>query len=76
MRGNTIRTIRREYGFSQEVFAKIVGVPRSTLAMIELEKRKPPQSVIQQVNRIFDLDEITKAQTLRAQLLAERMLGK
>lgn len=76
MTGKTIKTIRNEYGFSQENFAKMFRISRSTLAMIEVEKRKPSTELVSKINFLFDLDEITKAQMTRAKLLTDRMLGK
>lgn len=51
---NRIKTLREEYGFTQQELAEKIGGAKSTIAMYENEQRKPSLEVLIKLSEIFN----------------------
>lgn len=51
-----IKELREDLGLSQSQFAKKFGIPVRTLQGWEIDRRKPPEYVVQMIQRIIELE--------------------
>lgn len=69
-----LNTIRREYGFTQETMARLLGTNRSSYANWETARRELPPHIEQRIKRLFDIDSVAQAKQLRAERLVKKLV--
>ena len=55
--GRRIRAFRKLKGFTQETFAKKLGIPVSVLGDIERGNRMPPDHLIEQIAMVLNISK-------------------
>jgi transcriptional regulator with XRE-family HTH domain len=53
--GQKIQNLRKEKGLTQEKLAKIIGISRGSLSMIEINKREPDNDTLKKLADFFDV---------------------
>lgn len=61
--GKKIVELRKKEKLSQVQFAKKLGVPQSTIAMVETNKREPSKALYIALNEIFGFNLLSESQT-------------
>lgn len=56
MLGDVIRGLREKRGYTQEVAAKKLGIPRSTYSNYELGKREPDLKTIKEIAEFYSVN--------------------
>ena len=68
-----LKTIRKEYGFTQETMAQLLGTNRSSYANWEGARSSTPPHIEQRIKRLFDIDSVAQAKQLRAERLVQKI---
>lgn len=53
--GQRIQNLRKEKGLTQEKLAKIIGISRGSLSMIEINKREPDNDTLKKLADFFNV---------------------
>lgn len=56
--GNRIRQLRKQIGFTQEIFVRELGISSSHLSKIEAGKDFPSNQLIKSISRLYDVSEV------------------
>lgn len=54
--GSRIKRLRTEHGHTQDELAKLVGVSRSTISMVERNERRPDDELLETIADIYNVD--------------------